>query len=61
MDVLGPLGKAQLTVDDDPPMPFWEALEAKKWGLRKVRLILLCMPYCSSTFAPCCGLLTGRI
>lgn len=38
MDVLGPLGKAQLTVDDDPPVPFWDALEHKKWGLRKAAL-----------------------
>ena len=36
VDILGPLAKAQCQVDDDPPVPFWEALEAKKWGLRKV-------------------------
>lgn len=37
VDILGPLGKAQLTCDDDPPVPFWEAADHKKWGLRKVR------------------------
>ena len=36
VDILAPLGKAQCQVDDDPPVPFWDALEAKKWGLRKV-------------------------
>lgn len=36
VDILGPLGKAQLTCDDDPPVPFWDAIEHKKWGLRKV-------------------------
>lgn len=45
VDILAPLGKAQLTCDDDPPLPFWEALEHKKWGLRKVRC--------------CCALLLG--
>ncbi|PRW20522.1 microtubule associated isoform A [Chlorella sorokiniana] len=38
VDILGPLGKAQLTCDDDPPVPFWDALENKKWGLRKAAL-----------------------
>lgn len=41
VDILGPLGKAQLTCDDDPPVPFWEAAEHKKWGLRKVRWHIL--------------------
>lgn len=36
VDILGPLAKAQCVVDDDPPVAFWEALDAKKWGLRKV-------------------------
>ena len=38
VEILGPLGKAQCQVDDDPAVPFWDALEAKKWGLRKVRV-----------------------
>lgn len=25
-----------MQVDDDPPVGFWDALENKKWGLRKV-------------------------
>lgn len=36
VDILGPLAKAQCQVDDDPPKGFWESLEDKKWGLRKV-------------------------
>ena len=36
VDILGPLGRVQIQVDDDPAVPFWDALEAKKWGLRKV-------------------------
>ncbi|KAL4424717.1 hypothetical protein ABPG77_000060 [Micractinium sp. CCAP 211/92] len=38
VDILGPLGKAQCQVDDDPPVAFWDALEHKKWGLRKAAL-----------------------
>lgn len=38
VDILGPLGKVQLTCDDDPPVPFWDAIEHKKWGLRKAAL-----------------------
>ncbi|KAL4854812.1 hypothetical protein ACK3TF_004509 [Chlorella vulgaris] len=38
VDILGPLSKAQCAVDDDPPVPFWDALDAKKWGLRKAAL-----------------------
>ena len=39
VEILGPLGgkAGQCQVDDDPAVPFWDALEAKKWGLRKVR------------------------
>lgn len=37
VDILGLLAKEKLTCDDDPPIPFWDALEHKKWGLRKVR------------------------
>lgn len=36
MEILGPLDKVQCHVDDDPPVAFWNALEDKKWGLRKV-------------------------
>ena len=51
VDILGPLGKAQLTCDDDPPVPFWDAIEHKKWGLRKVsrpegEMQLSVMPSC---------------
>lgn len=38
VDILGALGKAQCQVDDDPPVGFWDALEHKKWGLRKAAL-----------------------
>lgn len=31
-----PVPGASTQVDDDPPVAFWDALEHKKWGLRKV-------------------------
>lgn len=38
VDILGPLAKVMCTVDDDPPVAFWDALAHTKWGLRKAAL-----------------------
>ena len=34
-EILASLAAVKVTIGDDPPVPFWECFESKKWNLRK--------------------------